>query len=262
MELFKERCLGLSDNGLVKLSEESPLMCLPQVKEAFLELKDDASKQGFNLQACSAFRSFEAQARIVSAKFRGERKILDIHEQPLQAIPDDAVERLKAILLFSAMPGFSRHHIGADLDVYAQDRLPEGQSLQLTYHEYLSDSYFSEFGVYLNESIEKFGFSNPYMPKLQLDDASSSSDKVKVLSTCITYEASNVAKRIENGQIAVGPEPWHISHAQTADKYLVHYDVEAAIAYVENADLPFSRYVREVMTQERINTMLKINVLS
>ena len=261
MDLFKERCLGLSDNGLVKLSEESPLMCLPQVKEAFLELKDDASKQGFNLQACSAFRSFEAQARIVSAKFRGERKILDIHEQPLQAIPDDAVERLKAILLFSAMPGFSRHHIGGDLDVYAQDRLPEGQGLQLTYHEYLSDSYFSEFGVYLNESIEKFGFSNPYMPKLQLDDASSSSDKVKLLSTCITDEASIVAKRIENGQIAVGPEPWHISHAQTADQYLEHYDVEAAIAYVENADLPFSRYVRDVMTQERINTMLKLNAL-
>lgn len=260
MELLDQRCFGLSDKGLVLLSEESGLMCLPQVRDSFLALQDDASKHGFNLQACSAFRSFEAQARIVAAKFKGERQILDIQEQPLKVIPDDAVERLNAILLFSAMPGFSRHHIGSDLDVYAKDRLPEGQSLQLTYHEYLRDSYFSEFGVYLNENIEKFGFSNPYMPKLVLDESKSIADKVEALSNCIFDAASSVAKRIENGQIALGPEPWHISHTESANEYLKHYDVEAAIDYVEKSDLPFSSYVREVMTSERISQMLKLQL--
>lgn len=301
MDWCRERCLGLSDQGLVVLGDDERLKCLPVVREAFLELQTDAAKQGFNLQACSAFRSFEAQARIVSAKFNGDRKILNINEQPLENIPSEPVARLNAILLFSAMPGFSRHHIGADLDVIAADRLPKGQSLQLTYHEYLEDSYFNEFGVYLKENIARFGFSNPYMPAFDLHelessshcsesanhgaesvchgssqssqcsavaaqrgtesavDASGGDDKGKRLSEVIKEEAARVAQRMSVGGVAVGPEPWHISHVKSAKLYLERYSVEEALQYVEEAGLVFSPYVRQVMTLERINSMLHLN---
>lgn len=223
-----QRCMGLSDTHLVPLNER--LKCLTLAKEAFLELKNHALQHGFELEACSAFRSFEAQAAIFSAKFNGQRTILDSNEQPLSPIPSDPIERIKAILLFSAMPGFSRHHFGSDFDVYAPNKLPAGQKLELTYHEYFPDSYFYEFGCYLKESLSLFGFTNPY---LQSDSQSSSI-------------------------VTVGSEPWHISHLASAKQFEQAYDYQKALDYLSSCNLPFSAYVTAIMSYDQANAMLKL----
>lgn len=227
-ELTWQRCMGLSNEFLVPLNER--LMCLPQAKEAFINLQAHAKKFGFDLQACSAFRSFEAQATIFNAKFTGQRVILDKNEQPLSPIPSDPVERIKAILLFSAMPGFSRHHFGSDLDVYAPNKLPAGQKLELTYHEYLPNSYFYEFGCYLKENLSLFGFSNPYL------NAETSTSQV----------------------VAIGIEPWHISHLESAQAYITNFDYEQAVNYLAHSNLAIAPYVKKVMTFKQADAMLKL----
>lgn len=246
--ITKERYLGLSDEGLVTLFDDERIKCLPEAKDAFLALRDDASKHGFDLQACSAFRSFDAQARIFTAKFLGERPILDINEVPLNPIPQDPIERIKAILLFSAMPGFSRHHFGSDFDIYAPNKLPEGQKLQLTYHEYLEGSYFYELGLYLKENLSNFGFANPYQPKS---------------NQCLTNHDNEISKGDDANSksvVIVGFEPWHISHVASARPYLKAYDASEALAEVERRFLPFSQYAREVMSGEQIDSMLRFAV--
>lgn len=225
-----QRCMGLSNEGLISLNER--LMCLAPAKDAFIALKEHALKYGFELEACSAFRSFEAQANIFSAKFNGQRVILDKDEQPLSPIPEDPIERIKAILLFSAMPGFSRHHFGSDFDVYAPNKLPQGQSLQLTYHEYQQDSYFYEFGCFLRENLGVFGFINPYLATAQNSNPSI---------------------------ISVGCEPWHISHLESAKEFERNFDYEQAIDYLVQSNLPFAPYVKAIMTYEQANAMLKLS---
>ena len=242
MVISKERYLGLVSDGLVPVAAGSPLLAQKGAIDALHALQEDAKKQGFMIEACSAFRSFETQGRIVTAKFLGARAILDINEKPIGPIPAAPVERLKAILLFSALPGASRHHFGSDFDIYAPNKLPEGQKLQLTYHEYEQGSYFYELGLYLQESLTSFGFARPYMPQ-----ASKSSQ---------TSQAAHASSTSTNG-ISVGLEPWHISHVESARDYLKSYDCEVALEYLEHSDLVFAPYVRQVWTQERIEALLR-----
>lgn len=223
------RCMGLSNELLVPLDER--LWCLKPTLEAFKELQEHALSYGFELKACSAFRSFAAQAAIFSAKFMGQRPILDRNEQVLTNIPDDPIERIKAILLFSAMPGFSRHHFGSDLDIYAPNKLPLGQKLELTYHEYLKGSYFYELGCYLKENLSLFGFTNPYLQ----------------------------AKPVSDDCVQVGLEPWHISHINSAQDFINAFDYDVALKYLSTSDLPFAPYVKQVMTYEQANAMLCLN---
>lgn len=228
MEITWQRCMGLSNEGLVQINER--LSCLPRAYQALCELQAHAKHHGFELMPCSAFRSFESQAAIFSAKFLGQRTILDINEQPLKVTPTDPIERIKAILLFSAMPGFSRHHFGSDLDIYAPNKLPAGQQLELTYHEYAQGSYFYEFGCYLKENLSTFGFINPYLHK---------------------------DNRNHQGSIVqVGMEPWHISHVESAQDFVSTFDYEQALDYLAATDLPFAPYVKAVMSYEQANAML------
>ena len=103
----------------------------------------------------------------------GRLPILDAHEQPLNPIPEDGGERLRAILRFSALPGCSRHHWGADFDIFAPNLLPEKQSLQLTAKEYEQGSYFYELGQYLRANLSRFGFVRPYCPTKAKNSSSS-----------------------------------------------------------------------------------------
>lgn len=235
------RLMGLDAQGLVPLAKEPGgrvLLVAPEVKKAFLALQAAALSAGFVLRACSAYRSFTAQAAIVSAKFQGKRQVLDLLEQPLKELPSSPYERLSAILRFSALPGFSRHHWGTDLDIYAENALPPGQSLQLTYHEYLQGSYFYEFGLFLKEHLAALGFYQPY-----------------------GADADAMLKRVQAGLVHindVGCEPWHISYRESAQKLSAAFDPSCALSYLEHCDLPFAPYVREVMTYERIAALLAL----
>ena len=189
------RALGIGDTSyLVSLSKGSSSLADPEAAKAFEALKIRARKAGFELSVCSAYRGFYDQFRIVSGKLDGSRTVLDADEKPMDISKLSLAKKLDAVLRFSALPGFSRHHFGTDFDVYASDRLPCGQKLQLTCREYAYGSYFFEFGEFLKANLEEFGFIRPF-----------------------------------SGLGFVAAEPWHISYFPKAERMVASFDYELAL---------------------------------
>lgn len=237
MDITFKQYLGLDSQHLSVWQRHdggSDFLAQSSAAKALRGLQQDARLHGFELEVCSGFRSFERQSMLFCAKFEGRRPILDRNEQVIREPILDPLARMRAILIFSALPGFSRHHFGSDFDIYAPNCLPEGQSLQLTYHEYMPDAYFYEFGQYLQENLDRFDFANPY----QKTDA----------------------KQLSSNVPMVGFEPWHISHLPSAAPFLEAFDSELALDYVSKQNLPFAQYVKEVMSDEQINAMLRFDV--
>ncbi|OHU86923.1 MULTISPECIES: M15 family metallopeptidase [Pseudoalteromonas] len=164
----------------------------------------NASKQaGFDLTIASAFRNFQRQATIWNSKFLGQRPVYDINNCEVELATLSEIEKCKAIMLFSALPGASRHHFGSDLDIYAKNCLNSEQSLQLAPWEYQSGGPFSEFSAWLDENLTDFGFFKPYA----------------------TY----------NGGVA--QEPWHISHITTSEQLEQHQNIDAIADAISQHDI-------------------------
>ena len=87
-------------------------------------LRGKAARKGFDLQVASGFRSFDRQLTIWNGKARGERPVHDDEGLPVNLDRLSPVERVTAILRFSALPGASRHHWGTDVDVFDAAALP------------------------------------------------------------------------------------------------------------------------------------------
>lgn len=132
----------------------------------FQLLQQAAFDAGFNLQIASGFRSFDRQLMIWNNKYSGKRPILDKNEHPLALSTLSELEKLHAILHWSALPGSSRHHWGTDFDIYDPDLLPENNTLQLTIDEYTNAGYFSDLTLWLTENMQRFGFYRPYQSYL------------------------------------------------------------------------------------------------
>src|SRR4029450_11486998 len=92
----------------------------------FLAMREAAALAGFDLVPVSSFRDFGRQRAIWNAKFRGERAALDRAGKPMDMTPPGPGARVEAILLWSALPGASRHHWGSDVDVADGNALAGG----------------------------------------------------------------------------------------------------------------------------------------
>lgn len=117
---------------------------------AFANMADDAKKEGISLTIISGARNYQRQSRIWENKWNGEVKV---QGKNLATDVKDPAERAKMILLFSSMPGTSRHHWGTDIDINS-----------------LEDSYFqtpkgkNEY-QWLVKNASKYGFYQPYTVK-------------------------------------------------------------------------------------------------
>lgn len=168
----------------------------PEVVKAFLALQYAAKEDGFNLQVASTFRDFERQKLIWNAKFNGERKVHDENGVAIEMTALSDLEKCKAILRWSAVPGASRHHWGTDIDVFDPELLPKNTSLLLEPWEYLAGGYFAELTKWLQTNAEKFGFYFPF----------------------------------DGTRGGVGFEPWHISYYPISNEYekCLSYEILAA----------------------------------
>ena len=92
-------------------------------------------------------------------------------------------KRVDAILLWSALPGASRHHWGTDVDVIDASALPPGYRVQLTAAEFAPAGPFGPLAEWLEAHASRFGFFRPYRGVLS----------------------------------GVRAEPWHFSFAPTAE---------------------------------------------
>lgn len=133
-----------------------------EMLSAFKQLQLAAKAAGIELMIASGFRSFERQQLIWQNKFSGKTAIKDASNQRLAIDQLSESEKIHAIMLFSALPGASRHHWGCDIDVYAKNLLPTGQALALEPWEYQADGHLYPLTVWLAEHANAFGFFLPY----------------------------------------------------------------------------------------------------
>ncbi len=154
-----------------------------QVVTAFLALRKAALAEGFNLVPQSSFRDFSRQLAIWNAKFSGDRPIYDASGHPIDASGLGAVERVEAILLWSALPGASRHHWGTDVDLIDRDATAPDYQVKLSLEEFAPGGPYAALARWLENHAGRFGFFRPF-------------------------------RGVRSG---VRPEPWHFSFAPVAD---------------------------------------------
>lgn len=203
-----------SDGFFVNSEVQTPLAALRQA----------ALQAGFDLKLASSFRSFERQLTIWNTKFCGARPILDVSGKVVDIRNMDDWEICQAIMLYSALPGTSRHHWGTDFDFYDAKALPPGYELQLIESEYDHHGPCAPLTHWLMANAAEFGFFFPYRHYL--------------------------------GGIAC--EPWHISYFAVADRYqsqldpqrisvlLSDSDIEGKAAIVAHMDEIFNRFVANI----------------
>lgn len=228
--MTQDQLLGLDESHLI-LVGRGPHRLTAATAAAFNDMQVAAAYEGINLQAASSWRGFERQLAIWNGKWRGERPLLDADNQPLDALQLDDMERLHAILRWSALPGTSRHHWGTDLDIYDPDCLPVGTRLALEPWEYEAGGWFADLGEWLGDHMADFGFFLPY------------------------------AKPLDAAQ-GVAYEPWHISFAPESGEQrldpaalalcLQQADIEGKACILAHLDEILARYVTAGHTERRI----------
>jgi LAS superfamily LD-carboxypeptidase LdcB len=172
---------GRDRGHLVEL--EAPRCALHRAAvRPFLAMREAAARAGFDLVPVSSFRDFDRQRAIWNAKFRGERPASDRRGRRVDITRLDAGARVETILLWSALPGMSRHHWGSDIDVADGRVIAAGYAPELEIAEYRRGGPFAALSAWLGANMHRFGFYRPY------------------------------ARRGRGVQ----PEPWHLSYAPVA----------------------------------------------
>ena len=170
---------------------------------ALLAMAAAARADGIELEVVSSFRNFERQKAIWNGKYRGERPLLDRAGRELDRAGLDEAALVEAILLWSALPGASRHHWGTDVDVVDRSAGPPGYRPQLTAAEFAPRGVFAKLDGWLTLNMTRFGFFRPY-----------TRDRGGVL-----------------------PEPWHLSYAVVAVPALEALTVGVLAQAIAGSDL-------------------------
>ncbi len=186
-----------------------------QVKKPWLALQKAANLAGFDLQIVSGFRHFDRQLMLWNKKYLQQLPVKDKNNAiiNLEQLSDD--ERVTAILLYTALPGASRHHWGTDLDLYATNLLPKNKLLQLEPWEYQQSGYFAELTHWLAENAPLYDFFQPY-------------DK-------------------DRGGVAI--EPWHFSYAPLAQQYQQALTLEQIEITIKSSTI----YAKEAILNQLTN---------
>ncbi|MDN3651251.1 M15 family metallopeptidase [Thalassotalea ponticola] len=199
LQITSDQVYGLSDQHIYYLANGQGVHL--GMINAFEQLQNAAATAGFNLQIASGFRNFERQLALFEAKILGQRPVKDRANQPIDCSSLSPLEQIKAVMLFSALPGASRHHWGTDIDVY--DPTLQQHDLQLEPWEYQSGGPQAPLASWLTNNMHLFGFYRPY-------------------------------DRYRSG---VSEEPWHLSYAPLSHLYMQAFQVDTLAAILDNADL-------------------------
>jgi LAS superfamily LD-carboxypeptidase LdcB len=196
----------------------------PAAAAAFARMRRAAAGAGLDLAAASSFRDFATQVRIWNEKWTGRRPLYARDGAVLDAARLAPAARVRAILVWSAPPGASRHHWGTDLDVYDRAALPPGARPALLPAEYAAAGPFAALSAWLDRHMHRYGFYRPY--------------------------------RTDRG--GVSPEPWHLSHAPSAREAsrrlrlatlraaIAGSELEGKAALLKALPVVYARYVRAV----------------
>jgi LAS superfamily LD-carboxypeptidase LdcB len=170
---------------------------------AWNAMSEAAKRDGFSLKIASGFRDFKRQLSIWNRKFVGELATKNAQNEMIDFQPLSDEEKVDAILLYSALPGTSRHHWGTDIDVYADNLLVDDQKLQLEPWEYEPNGPFEKLTQWLKVNSETFGFFFPY----------------------------------DQYRGGVAAEPWHLSFMPIAKDCLCKTNVESLSRVIKETDI-------------------------
>ena len=209
---LKSQRLGQCVDHLVSLKkgESSPLIH-KELVFPYSEMVVAANKDNIVIEIASGFRSFDRQLAIFNNKFTGKTDIKDKDNNIVDITTLSELEVLHAILLYSALPGASRHHWGCDIDVYAPNLLSSDETLQLEPWEYEDNGPMYKLNVWLNNYAGDFGFYRPYK----------------------TYQGG------------VAAEPWHLSYKPIADIYEQSFDITTLEECIENSTIKAKKTILE-----------------
>lgn len=188
---------------------DPPCVLHPRTAEALLSMRAEARAAGIDLYVASAYRDFNRQLAIWSGKFNGRRPLLDPSGVPIDHEKLHESALIDAILIWSALPGASRHHWGSDFDVMDAAALQPGERAQMVGPEYAAGGRFERLNGWLDSNMGRFEFFRPYA----------------------TWQGG------------VRPEPWHLSYAPVAVPALQVLSVEVLREAIEESDLPGKRAV-------------------
>lgn len=169
----------------------------------FMKLRGAAAADGIDLEPRSSFRDFARQTQIWNAKWNGELTMYDAQGAKLDAAALAPFERMHAILLWSALPGASRHHWGTDIDVIDRNAVAPGFEVKLTRAEFEPAGPFGALSRWLDAHAARFGFFRPF-------------------------------QGVRSG---VQPEPWHLSFAPIAEKARHDLNFRVLRSAIEGAPL-------------------------
>jgi LAS superfamily LD-carboxypeptidase LdcB len=181
---------------------------------AFTALHKAAAEQGFDLRIASGYRSFDRQLSIWNDKARGNRAVHDDQGEPVAILDLPDVEKIRAILRYSALPGASRHHWGSDLDVYDAAAMPKDYHLQLVPGEVTETGIFGPLHAWLDAQIDQGLAAQFYRP----------------------YAS-------DRGGVAV--ERWHLSYRPLACECMPMLTPAVVEAELANADIALAEVLRQ-----------------
>ena len=182
-----------------------------QAVTPFLNLRRAAQAEGIDLRPVSGFRDFARQLIIWNGKFSGERPMYDATGATLEAAALTPRARIDAILLWSALPGASRHHWGTDVDLIDGNANAEGYDDKLTRAAFAPGGPFAHLDEWLTSHAARFGFFRPF-------------------------------QGVRSG---VAPEPWHFSFAPIAEPARQRLSPQVLQSAIEAAPLLGKQVVLE-----------------
>jgi len=183
--------------------------------KAYQKMKLAAAEEGIKLEVVSAFRSFQRQKEIFEGKYKR------FTQQGLT--PKEAIQK---IILYSTIPGTSRHHWGTELDIIDGNApRPKDVLLAKNYH---GNGPFCKMKEWMNKHASTYGFYEVY--------------------------TDNPSRK------GFAYEPWHFSHAELSIPMLKAYkELDLKSILTEESVLGNEYFDEEFIATYRNENILDIN---
>jgi LAS superfamily LD-carboxypeptidase LdcB len=173
---------GQARSHIVDVSEPNCALHA-HVAVPFLSLRRAALTEGFDVVPASSFRDFSRQLKIWNGKFSGEKPMVDASGHSIDVSELSPMQRVDAVLLWSALPGASRHHWGTDIDLIDRGATSLDYRARLAPEEFAPGGPYAALAGWLDANAARFGFFRPFRGVLS----------------------------------GVQPEPWHYSFAPVSE---------------------------------------------
>jgi len=205
MNLTWQQSIGIEQSHLTgfEIKKTQSFLVHQSIKQDLLNLFSTVKKDGLEIAIISSFRSFEQQLSIWNDKWQGHRPVYSRHGRLLNIDKMSDVEKYKAISLWSALPGLSRHHWGTDLDVFLAEPIQSGYKVKLMPQEFSKNGVCSELNSWMDKNLNGYGFFRPY----------------------------------RSFQQGISEEPWHISHRATSQEILDSFSFKECLNHINRSKI-------------------------